>query len=139
MNSAQGPEGVPTVNDVLPAIWSSYDESPEVAQGHKEDFLWARVITRTDRPQAPPGAEGKLASGSPIPEVARELRISEATFYRWRNRYGTMSSSEAKRLKELEKENAHLKKFLAEKELDIDILKEMSRGNFQARPGEERR
>jgi putative transposase len=75
-------------------------------------------------------AEGKLATGSTIPEVARELGISEATFHRWRNRYGGMNSQEAKRLKELEKENARLKKLLAEKELDIDILKELSRGNF---------
>jgi putative transposase len=75
-------------------------------------------------------AEGKLASGSTVPEVARDLGISEATFHRWRNRYGGMSSQEAKRLKELEKENARLKKLLAEKELDIDVLKEVSRGNF---------
>ena len=75
-------------------------------------------------------AEGKLASGATVPEVARELEISEATFHRWRNRYGGMSSREAKRLKELEKENARLKKLLAEKELDIDILKEVSQGNF---------
>jgi putative transposase len=75
-------------------------------------------------------AEGKLASGSTIPEVARELGIGEATFHRWRNRYGAMSSQEAKRLKELEKENARLKKLVAEQALDIDILKEVNRGNF---------
>ena len=75
-------------------------------------------------------AEARLAAGGTVPEVARELGISEATFHRWRNRYGGMSSQEAKRLKELEKENARLKKLLAEKELDIDILKEVSRGNF---------
>ena len=75
-------------------------------------------------------AEGKLASGSTIPEVARELSISEASFHRWRNRYGAMSSQEAKRLKELEKENARLKKLLAEQALDIDILKEVNRGKF---------
>jgi len=75
-------------------------------------------------------AEGKLASGSTVPEVARDLGISEATLHRWRNRYGGMSSQEAKRLKELEKENVRLKRLLAEKELDIDILKEVSRGNF---------
>jgi putative transposase len=75
-------------------------------------------------------AEGKLASGSTVPEVARAPGISEATFHRWRNRYGGMSSQEAKRLKELEKENARLKKLLAEKELDIGVLKEVSRGNF---------
>lgn len=75
-------------------------------------------------------AEGKLAAGSSLPEVARDLGISEATFHRWRKRYGEISSSEAKRLKELEKENARLKKLLAEQALDIDILKEVSRGNF---------
>ncbi len=75
-------------------------------------------------------AEAKLASGSTVSEVARELGISEATFHRWKNQYGGMSTSEAKRLKELESENARLKRLLAEKELDIDILKEVSRGNF---------
>lgn len=72
-------------------------------------------------------AEAKLATGSSVSEVARNLDISEATFHRWKARYGTMSSQEAKRLKELEKENARLKRLLAEKELDIDMLKEVSR------------
>jgi putative transposase len=75
-------------------------------------------------------AEGKLATGSTIPEVARDLGISEATFHRWKSRYGGMSSQEAKRLKELERENARLKKLVAEQALDIDILKEVNRGNF---------
>ncbi len=75
-------------------------------------------------------AEGKLANGSAIPEVARELGISEATFHRWKKQYGGMSPQEAKRLKELEKENARLKKMVAEQALDIDILKEVNRGNF---------
>ncbi len=74
-------------------------------------------------------AEGKLASGSTVPEVARELGISEATFHRWRKQYGGMSPQEAKRLKELEKENARLKKMVADQALDIDILKEVNRGN----------
>jgi len=75
-------------------------------------------------------ADEKLASGASVPQVARELGVSEATFHRWRNRYGGMNPSETKRLKALEKENARLKKLLAEKELDIDMLKEVSRGNF---------
>ncbi len=75
-------------------------------------------------------AEGKLATGSTIPQVARELGISEATFHRWKKQYGGMSPQEAKRLKELEKENARLKKMVAEQALDIDILKEVNRGNF---------
>ena len=75
-------------------------------------------------------AEVQFASGSTVSEAARELGVSEATFHRWRNQYGGMSTSEAKRLKELESENARLKRLLAEKEMDIDILKEVSRGNF---------
>jgi len=65
-------------------------------------------------------AEAKLAAGTPVPQVAKDLGISEATFHRWKARYGAMSSQEAKRLRELEKENARLKRLLAEKELDIE-------------------
>ncbi|HLL39389.1 MAG TPA: transposase [Rubrobacteraceae bacterium] len=59
----------------------------------------------------------------------RVLGVSEATFHRWRKQYGGTSPKEAKRLKELESENVRLKKLLAEEELDIDMLKEVSRGN----------
>lgn len=58
-------------------------------------------------------ADERLASGVLVPEVARGLGVSEATYYRWRNRYGAMNLSETKRLKELEKENARLKKIVA--------------------------
>ena len=75
-------------------------------------------------------ADEKLAAGTPIPEVARQLGISEATFHRWRNQYGGMKADAMKRLKELEKENARLKKIVADQALDISILKEVSRGNF---------
>jgi putative transposase len=75
-------------------------------------------------------ADERLASGVLVPEVARGLGVSEATYYRWRNRYGAMNLSETKRLKELEKENARLKKIVAEQAVDISILKEVSKGNF---------
>lgn len=75
-------------------------------------------------------ADEKLAAGASVPEVTKQLGISVATFHRWRNQYGGMNSSEAKRLKELQKENARLKKLVAEQALDIDILKEVSRKNF---------
>lgn len=75
-------------------------------------------------------AEAKLATGSSVPQVAKEIGVSEATFHRWKTRYGGMNPQETKRLRELEKENARLKRLLAEKELDIDMLKELSRGNF---------
>ena len=75
-------------------------------------------------------AEAKLASGTSVPEVARELGISEATFHGWKNRYGGMQTDSMKRLKDLESENARLKKIVADQAMDISILKEMSRGNF---------
>ena len=80
-------------------------------------------------------AEAKLAAGASVPEAARELGISEATFHRWKVRYGGMGPEEAKRLKELERENARLKKkIVAEQAPDIDVLKEVrkvvSRKNF---------
>ena len=75
-------------------------------------------------------AEGKLASGNSVPDVAKDLGISEATFHRWKARYGGMNSQEAKRLKELEKENARLKRLLADAELDKAILREAASGNF---------
>jgi putative transposase len=75
-------------------------------------------------------AEARLSAGASLPEVARELGISEATFHRWRNRYGGMQIEAMKRLRELEKENARLKKIVAEQAVDFSILKEVNRGNF---------
>ena len=75
-------------------------------------------------------AEAKLATGASVPEVAKGLGISEATFHRWRKRYGGMQTDAMKRLRELEKENTRLKKIVAEQAVDISILKEVSRGNF---------
>jgi putative transposase len=60
----------------------------------------------------------------------RLLEISEQTFHRWRNQYGGMKADDAKRLKELERENTRLKKIVADQALDIDMLKEVNRGNF---------
>ncbi len=75
-------------------------------------------------------ADAELATGTSIPEVARKLGISEATLHRWRNHYGGMKADAMKHLKELEKENARLKKIVADQAVDISILKEVSRGNF---------
>ena len=60
-----------------------------------------------------------------VGEVCREYGIAETTFYRWRNAYGGMPVSEVQRLKELEKENARLKRLLAERMLEVDALKEL--------------
>ena len=71
-----------------------------------------------------------LAQGKTIEEVARHLEISEQTFHRWRNQYGGMKADDAKKLKELERENVRLKRIVADQVLDIDMLKELNRGNF---------
>ena len=64
------------------------------------------------------------AQGTSIQEAARQLDISEQTYYRWRKSYGGMRTDQARRLKYLEKENARLKKLVGEQALDMDILKE---------------
>jgi len=68
--------------------------------------------------------------GKFIKEISRKLGITEQTYYRWRKEYGGLRIDQAKRLKELEKENARLKKLVAERSLDIEILKETLRGNY---------
>ena len=71
-----------------------------------------------------------LNEGKDIVEVVRHLEIAESTWNRWRSQYGGMKADEAKRLRQLETENARLKKLLAEAELDKAMLKELAEGNF---------
>ena len=75
-------------------------------------------------------AERLLGEGRTIPEAAKELGISENTYHRWRNQYGGMKAEDAKRLKELERENATLKRIVADKELEVVALKEVAKGNW---------
>jgi len=77
-------------------------------------------------------AEGNklLAGGQDLDEVCRHLEIAESTWNRWLAQYGGMKANDAKRLKDLEAENARLKKLVANQALDIDMLKEISSGNF---------
>jgi len=75
-------------------------------------------------------AERLLGEGGTIPEAAKELGISENTYHRWRNQYGGMKADGAKRLKELERENATLKRIVADKELEVVALKEIAKGNW---------
>ena len=75
-------------------------------------------------------ADMLLAQGHSVSEVAGRLGVSEVTFNRWRNQYGGMKSEEMKRLKELEAENRRLKQIVADKELDIAMLKEIAKGEF---------
>jgi len=71
-----------------------------------------------------------LNDGKDLTEVLRHLEVSESSWNRWRAQYGGMKATEAKRLRELEIENARLKKLLAEAELDKSMLKELAEGNF---------
>ena len=75
-------------------------------------------------------AERLLGEGKTIPEAAKELGISENTYHRWRNQYGGMKAQDAKRLKELERENTTLKRIVADQVLEVQALKEISRGNW---------
>ena len=75
-------------------------------------------------------AEVLISQGATIPQAAKQIGITEQTFYRWRTEYGGMKLDQAKRLKELESENARLKKIVADQALDISILKGAVSGNF---------
>ena len=75
-------------------------------------------------------AEVGIANGKAIKEVSRELGISEQTYYRWRQEFGGMKVDQARRFKELEKENARLKRAVANLTVDKLILEEAAKGNF---------
>ena len=75
-------------------------------------------------------AEVLLGQGGTVGEVSRKLGITEQTYYRWRREYGGMRVDQARRLKELEKENGRLKRLVADLTLDSAVLKEVTRGNF---------
>ena len=75
-------------------------------------------------------ADRLLAEGRGVPEVSKHLEISEQTYHRWRKQYGGLKADDAKRLKELGNENTRLKRIVADKELEIDALKEIAKGNF---------
>ena len=71
-----------------------------------------------------------LPRGQDVAEVARHLQVSEQTYHRWRAQYGGLKADDAKRLKELERENARLKRIVADQLLENEALKEIAKGNF---------
>lgn len=75
-------------------------------------------------------ADRMLAEQKSIAEIAKELGVSENTYHRWRNQYGGMKANDAKKLKELERENARLKTIVADQALQCQALKEVARGNW---------
>ncbi len=75
-------------------------------------------------------ADRLLGEGMELPEVVKQLEVSEQTYYRWRNQFGGMKADDVKRLKELEAENAKLKRIVADQVLEVAALKEVARGNW---------
>jgi transposase len=75
-------------------------------------------------------ADRLLGEGLEVPEVAKQLEVSEQTLQRWRAQYGGLKADDAKRLKELERENGKLKRMVADQLLEIDALKEIAKGNW---------
>ena len=75
-------------------------------------------------------ADKALAEGSSVGQVCKQLGISEHTYYRWRKQYGSLTTDQAKRLKDLERENSKLKRIVAEQAMDNDALKELLRKNW---------
>jgi transposase-like protein len=74
--------------------------------------------------------EVEVANGKTTPEAAREVGITEQTYYRWRKEFGGLKLDQAKRLKELEKENGRLKRLVAELSLEKQVLRDVAQGNF---------
>ena len=95
----------------------THDDNQE--ETHPEQVV--RKLTQADR---------LLTDGKDIADVCRELQVSEQTYYRWRNQFGGLKADDAKRLKDLQKENATLKRLLADAELEKAALKEIAQGNF---------
>lgn len=75
-------------------------------------------------------AEVALSQGEPVTSVCKRLGVTTNTYYRWRKEFGGLRVDQAKRLKELERENARLKRIVADQQLDMRILKEAASGNF---------
>ena len=75
-------------------------------------------------------ADVELGKGKKVPEVCKQLGITAQTYYRWRQKYGGMQPAMVKQFKALEKENARLKKLVADQALDMEILKEAAKGNW---------
>jgi transposase-like protein len=75
-------------------------------------------------------ADRLLGEGAEVAQVARHLEVSEQTYHRWRNQFGGMKADDARRLKELERENRELKQIVADKELESRALREVAKGNW---------
>jgi putative transposase len=98
--------------------------------GEEDDNMKRRRHTPEQIVRKLQEADRMLGDGRPMVEVCKHLEVTEQTYFRWRNQYGGMKADDAKRLKELERVNQRLKRIVADQALDIDLLKEVNRGNF---------
>src|SRR5947209_18117091 len=98
--------------------------------GQRSDHMKRRCHTPEQIVRKLREADRLLGEGMELPEVAKQLDVSEATYHRWRAQYGGMKTDDVKRLKELELENSRLKRIVADQTLHIAALNEISRGNW---------
>ncbi len=103
-----------------PTLWAGRLDQMATRKRHSPEQV-VRKLAQADR---------MLGEGKDVAGVCRELLVSEQTYYRCRNQFGGLNADDAKRLKELERENATLKRLVAEAELEKAALKEIARGNF---------
>ena len=118
--------------DVTPSGWSGSSESlvaHVVGRKAYHDDDEETAHTGAGGPQTHP-SRSAAGEGKDVADVCRELQVSEQTYYRWRNQFGGLKADDAKRLKDLERENSTLKRLLADAELEKAALKEIASGNF---------
>jgi putative transposase len=96
----------------------------------KKDFLMKQRHSAEQIVLLLQEADVELGKGKKVPEVCRKLGSTQQTYYRWRTKYGSLEPKLAKQLQELQKENARLKRLVAEQALDIQILREAARPNW---------
>ena len=120
-------------SDVTPAGWSGSSESLAAHDVGQEGLTLMTTRKRHTPEQVVrklTQADRLLGEGKDVADVCRELGVSEQTYYRWRNQFGGLKADDAKRLKDLERENSTLKRLLADAELEKAALKEIASGNF---------
>ncbi len=114
----------PVIVRVVVVLEASGRETGQIMTNSRKRHTPEQVVRKL-------GQAGRLlADGADVAAVCRELGVCEQTYYRWRNQYGGLKADDAKRLEELEKQNATLKRLLAEAELEKAALKELAEGNF---------
>jgi len=117
--------------DLAPENWTSYNVrkrekrlTKELKEMARKNYTVEQIIVKLRE------VELHCNQGKTITEACRGLGITEQTYYRWRKEYGGMNTRDARRMKDLEKENARLKKLVAEQALDISILRDVNSKNF---------